>query len=322
MNKEPYLRFRKDGTFRILHITDLQESIYPRKDTIRLLCALLNNTRPDLVIMTGDQLKGYSPWFRLAGKSGVQNTIKMLTDPMERRRIPYAVTFGNHDIQCGISNEEQAELYRQQPYGVCPEEGAAAGTFDLTVHRHDGPEALRLYLIDSGNITAHGQYAPPSDEVLDWLRGRLAGEKLPSMLFQHIPLPEYRKCRHVIANEPVCVPERNAGEFDILRANGRVMAVFCGHDHKNDFVGRVDGIDLGYTPSCGFACYGPGVNRGGRLLTFHENNPGAYETELFRYCDIVAEHTENRLKEYWDTHIPTCWPGRDEYMSEEKLRNE
>ena len=58
------------------------------------------------------------------------------------------------------------------------------------------------------------------------------------------------------------------------------------------------------------------------ILTFHENNPGAYETELFRYCDIVAEHTDNRLKEYWDTHIPTCWPGRDEYMSEEKLRNE
>ena len=33
----------------------------------------------------------------------------MMTDHMERRRIPYAVTFGNHDIQCGISNEEQAK---------------------------------------------------------------------------------------------------------------------------------------------------------------------------------------------------------------------
>ena len=252
MNKKPYLQFRKDGTFRILHITDLQESIYPRKDTIRLLCALLNNTRPDLMIMTGDQLKGYSPWFRLAGKSGVQNTIKMLTDPMERRRIPYAVTFGNHDIQCGISNEEQAEWYRQQPYGVCPKEGAAAGTFDLTVHRNDGHEALRLYLIDSGNITEHGQYAPPADEVLGWLRERLAGEKLPSMLFQHIPLPEYRKCRHVIVHEPVCVPNRNAGEFDILRANGKVMAVFCGHDHKNDFVGH-------------YICF---ENIGGKLVEF------------------------------------------------------
>lgn len=135
MNKKPYLQFRKDGTFRVLHITDLQESIYPRKGTIRLLCALLNNTRPDLVIMTGDQLKGYSPWFRLAGKSEVQNTIKMLSDPMERRRIPYAVTFGNYDIQCGISNEEQADLYRQQLYGICPEEGGQEKEADKTIRR-------------------------------------------------------------------------------------------------------------------------------------------------------------------------------------------
>lgn len=39
------------------------------------------------------------------------------------------------------------------------------------------------------------------------------------MLFQHIPLPEYRKCRHVIVNEPVCVPERNAGELNKKQRN-------------------------------------------------------------------------------------------------------
>lgn len=319
---KPHLQFRKDGTFRVLHITDLQEGLYPRKDTMRLLCALLNSTRPDLVIMTGDQLKGYSPWFRLAGKAGVQNTIKMLMAPMERRRIPYAVTFGNHDIQCGLSNEEQADLYRQLPCGVCPSEGPAAGTFYLTVHQRDGKKALRFYLLDSGNVTKHGSYEPPSGEVLNWLKDRMAKEELPSMVFQHIPLPEYKKCAQVMINEPVCSPGRNAGEFEMLRSNRKVMAVFCGHDHKNDFLGQVDGIDLGYTPSSGFACYGPGVNRGGRLLVFHEDKPGTYETELFRYCDIVAPHTGNRLKEYWDTHIPTCWPGRDEYMNEENLGHE
>ncbi len=99
------------------------------------------------------------------------------------------------------------------------------------------------------------------------------------------------------------------------------MAVFCGHDHKNDFVGRVDGIDLGYTPSGGFSCYGPGVDRGGRLLTFHVDRPMQYETEVLRYRDIVAPHTDNRVKEFFDTHTPTCWPGQKEYRNEEKLRN-
>ena len=83
----------------------------------------------------------------------------------------------------------------------------------------------------------------------------------------------------------------------LLRDNGQVMAVFCGHDHKNDFVGRVDGIDLGDTPSGGFACYGPGAERGGRLLTFHVDRPMHYETKLLRcwygnccYHDLSDNH--------------------------------
>ena len=317
MNGKPYLQFREDGSFRVLHLTDIQEGLCPKKDTMRLLRALLRCTNPDLVVLTGDQLKGYSLWFRLAGGAGVRKTMKMLTAPMEEKKIPYAITFGNHDAQCGVSNEEQAEWYRQLPYGICPKEEMGAGTFSLTVHKRDGQGALRFYLLDSGNKRIQGQYAPPADNVLDWLDNQLAKEQLPSMLFQHIPLPEYKKCGHVTFHEPVCAPEENAGEFQMLHANGKVMAVFCGHDHKNDFVGRVDGIDLGYTPSCGFASYGPGTRRGGRLLTFLEDQPGTYATKLFRYCDIVSRHTGNRLKEFCDAHVPTCWPGQEKSMREE-----
>lgn len=122
MNGKPYFEFRKDGIFQVLHITDLQEGVHPKKDTLRLLNALLDTAKPDLVILTGDQLKGYSPAFRLLGKESVQNTLHILTEPMEKRCIPYAVTFGNHDVQCGISNEEQAAIYRSYPYCICPAE--------------------------------------------------------------------------------------------------------------------------------------------------------------------------------------------------------
>lgn len=57
MNGKPYLEFREDGTFQVLHITDLQEGVHPKKDTLRLLNALLDTAKPDLVILTGDQLK-------------------------------------------------------------------------------------------------------------------------------------------------------------------------------------------------------------------------------------------------------------------------
>lgn len=54
MNGKPYLEFREDGTFQVLHITDLQEGVHPKKDTLRLLNALLDTAKPDLVILTGD----------------------------------------------------------------------------------------------------------------------------------------------------------------------------------------------------------------------------------------------------------------------------
>ena len=314
MDDKSKLQFRNDGSFRVLHLTDIQEGLHPRKDTLHLINALLAETMPDLVILTGDQLKGYSPFFRLFGKRGVQKTIQIVTTPMENYKIPYAVTFGNHDRQCGLSNEEQAVLYRRMQHCICPSETVAAGTFFLPICDREDQEILRLYLLDSGNTREQGSYAPPSEEVLAWMRTKLMDEDgvpspIPSVVFQHIPLQEYRKCRQVEVKEPVCSPDRNTGEFDLLRENGKVMAVFCGHDHKNDFVGRVDGIALGYTPSCGFACYGPGVDRGGRLLIFHKEDPMRYETTLIRYRDIVAPHTKNRIKEYWDAHIPTCWPG-------------
>ena len=224
-------------------------------------------------------------------------------------------------MQCGLSNEEQAAIYRSSPYCICPAEEQAAGTFYLKIRNSSGAEALRFYLIDSGNQTVHGQYAPPAPAVLDWLKEKLFQDQIPSMVFQHIPLPEYKKCRNVTLKERICSPEKNVGEFELLRDNGKVMAVFCGHDHKNDFVGQVDGIDLGYTPSGGFACYGPGAERGGRLLTFHVDRPMHYETKVLRYCDIVAPHTGNRIKEFFDTHTPTCWPGRTELIDEENLEN-
>ncbi len=142
MNGKPYLEFREDGTFRVLHITDLQEGVRPKKDTLRLLNALLDTAKPDLVILTGDQLKGYSPAFRLLGKESVQNTLHILAEPMEKRAIPYAVTFGNHDAQCGLSNEEQAAVYRSCPYCICPAEEQAAGTFYLKIRNSSGAETL------------------------------------------------------------------------------------------------------------------------------------------------------------------------------------
>ena len=57
--------------------------------------------------------------------------------------------------------------------------------------------------------------------------------------------------------EAIGCADENVGEVDALREAGGYFALFCGHDHKNAFVGHAHGIDLGYAPTCGFECYGP-----------------------------------------------------------------
>lgn len=145
------------------------------------------------------------------------------------------------------------------------------------------------------------------------------GDYVPSLVFQHIPLfehynvlkrvkksekgaiPAFRihkgeyykidedKCvEGSVLLEPPSIPDVNTGEFDALKEKGEIMGVYVGHDHKNSYVGKVDGIDLGFTQSSGFNVYGNGKERGVRCFILDENKPGCYETYTKTYrqlCD-------------------------------------
>ena len=60
MNSSKPLRFRPDESFRILQLADTQQSAQVSLDTVRLIDALVEATQPDLVVFTGDQIKGYA----------------------------------------------------------------------------------------------------------------------------------------------------------------------------------------------------------------------------------------------------------------------
>ena len=57
---------------------------------------------------------------------------------------------------------------------------------------------------------------------------------------------------------------------------------------KNSYVGKYDGIDIGFTQSSGFNVYGNGKERGVRCFIIDENDPTNYETYTRTYrqlCD-------------------------------------
>ncbi len=334
-----------DGRFKLMQISDIQELSRVNPDSIKLLTLALDRERPDLAVFTGDQVYGIHPSFRLGDtQKKIAATIRAILAPLEAMGIPFAVTFGNHDCQCGISNAEQAEFYAQSPCYVggdfrTPED---KGTYRVPLFTENG-HVFDLYLIDSnGQTNAAGGYLPVAQEQLDWFRSERAktakedSRPVPAIVFQHIPVPEYydvlqrvkrgtkgaveafRSHKNEFYTLPEAVaaaggflgespatPDDNAGEFDMLKEDGNVLALSVGHDHYNSFAAEKDGVRLMYTQGCGFNVYGPKRKRGMRLITLKEDDLSRFDTYTVTFDELTGDRVSKPLTELVLTHIPS-----------------
>lgn len=334
-----------NGAFKIMQISDIQELAKITPDSIKLLTLALEREKPDLAVFTGDQVYGIHPSFRLGDtQTKVAATLKAILSPLEAAGVPFAVTFGNHDCQCGISNARQAEIYAQSPYYVGGDfrTDDDRGTYRVPLFGEKG-HVFDLYLIDSnGQTNAAGGYLPVAQEQLDWFRAerertaREDGSPVPAIVFQHIPVPEYydvlrrvpkgtkgaveafrtHKNEFYVLPEEVtaaggfmkespATPDDNAGEFDMLKEDGRVLALSVGHDHYNSFVAEKDGMKLMYTQGCGFNVYGPGRQRGVRIVTLREDDLTRFETHTVTFDELTGDRVSKPLQELVLTHIPS-----------------
>lgn len=75
-----------------------------------------------------------------------------------------------------------------------------------------------------------------------------------------------------------------------MRDTGDVVAAFFGHDHKNDFVGTYEGIDLVNTAGTGFYIYGEREYHGARLVILHESAL----RNTTRKCSIIKISSPSR----------------------------
>lgn len=424
------LRFNDDGTFRVLQMADIQDGPEVHPDTIRLIREAIRRSNPDLVVFTGDQIRGYDPAYidtflrrrgehpgarvravtlmeaklqgikrRVAGekpadeptqrellnetREKVRTTFKSFLEPIVEADIPFAATYGNHDFQCGILPDEQDDLYREFPGCLNPIPSAVdaltapeSGTFALPIAAHDNPDriAMAVTLINSGDYADHDTprerdaqyplyatnprgldladsdgYGTPSPEAVQWLADSQRAmveangddRPVPTIAFQHIPPQEFYDAltevpawtpnavegtrTHAghcyVLNRDLCRPgsrlgeaigcsDDNVGQVDAMREAGGYFALFCGHDHKNAFVAHVDGMDLGYAPTCGFECYGPKSRyRAVRLFEFHESNPAAYVTRLLTWGDLVGRYSSDEVRVWFEDHCVTDAPG-------------
>ena len=324
------LKFGADGKFKILHITDIHcvqpimdddenreipESRY--KETLNVIEKLVEKTTPDLVVFGGDNVSGYWEEFTY---DYIKQTIEDITEPIRKRNIPLCVVFGNHDGEIGFHTEFQMMQYMEYPNcrsNLNDADVYGCGNCCVTVKDSKGEkDALAIWLMDSNDYERKSDddfgYDHVHDDQIEWyekraeeLKAANAGEPLPAILFQHIPVQQeldgFKEASkgeehtferdgnyYVLGNEILegrvrevpCPPnmEKNyRNQLESWKKTGDIFAAFFGHDHVNDFRMNVEGIDLYQTLGAGYFTYG--MEHGGRLIVLDEKNPGKLCTE-------------------------------------------
>ena len=321
-------RLIASGEFRILHLTDIHlgGSLFTSgKDLMALkACAAeIRATSPDLVIVTGD----------LALPQGVSSLsfdnvapIRQFAAFMEKLGVPWAFTYGNHDSEPlavlggGEVNELFLELAARSPeillYSAFRPCRSGRNNALIEVANADGSLRTALFLLDSGDYAEEdpSSYDYIRDDQVEWYRREVLrlsdreGSTVPSLLFLHIPLTEYRRAWDLYrrGSAEVSYFFGTNGEYPKGRVNcsdhpsslfqevvalGSTKGIFCGHDHYNNFSVEYRGVRLTYGMSIDYLTY-PGIarregQRGGELITLRED--GSWEVKQVPLSSIEKQ---------------------------------
>ncbi|KAF7060164.1 hypothetical protein CFC21_066974 [Triticum aestivum] len=302
------LRFRREGgTFKVLQVADMHyadgrstgcEDVLPEQvagcsdlNTTAFLYRVLRAEDPDLVVFTGDNIYG-------ADSTDAAKSMDAAIAPAIAMNIPWAAVLGNHDQEGTLSREGvmrhlvgmKKTLSRFNPEGV---EIDGFGNYNLEVGGVEGTQlanksVLNLYFLDSGDrstvwwIPGYG-WIKASQQA--WFKQTSLSlqknyrneeprqkEPAPALAYFHIPLPEFSSFTASdftgVKQESISSPSINSGFFTTMVEAGDVKAAFIGHDHVNDFCGKLTGIQLCYAGGLGYHAYGKaGWSRRARVVS-------------------------------------------------------
>lgn len=323
------LQFNENGKFKILILSDVQDTDEIQKDTYDLMIAALDTTQPDFVILLGDNIAG---WWKNVNEEKVRKAIDNVAAPLNERKIPFALVFGNHDHESGVTREAQMEMYQQYEYCMAVEgpDVSGCGNYNLLIKNSAGDkDVFNLWFFDSHSQAEEedGGYGYVKPDQVAWyeetasaLTAANGGTPIPAFVFQHIVVPEvyqlfdevpkgtkgavrghgkrsdkwYAASDKVVSGEmregPCCSNVEN-NQFSSWKAQGDVIGAFFGHDHINDYSGKVD--DIWLTNTLGTTFYSYGNTHGVRTIELDENDLENFQSESILFEDLVDHKPMN-----------------------------
>lgn len=311
------LKFDKNGKFKILMLSDIQETLKYDKRTLENINKIIEQENPQLVVLGGDNCDGTI----LKTEEELKDYLKIFTEPMEKRKIPWIHVFGNHDHDIPVEDDKKQKIYEQYEYCLSKHTEDIYGitNFVLPVRSYNSNEIVfNLWGLDTNNLISDTDIAVDKNmlklnkpsmsdkwdvihfEQLMWYWNtsneieKYCNKRINGMLFMHIPPwefqyiidnPEYTKAKGSMV-EIMKIGMFNSGIFSTILQRKDIKCIACGHSHKDCFEGEFCGVKMCLDACAGYSPYGMDELRGGRIFEIDETDTDNIKTYMVHYNEL------------------------------------
>ncbi len=306
------LKVAKADRAKLMQLTDLHffgAPYLPARDkkTMEDLPRLVDSLDPDLLVVTGDL------WHDNPDGRGAEFMEGAVAN-IEALGRPWVFTWGNHDQVDDYAKgheritKAKGSLYRGGPGG---------GNYVVSLCDASGKPGWSVLCLNSNDAgLGAAQHA--------WIKEHGAGllGTLPAFVAAHIPLKQQAEAWEAkqaagIRLEAVTHEHEDGSSLTAIKGACAARAFFCGHDHVNDYSAVVDGVELVYGHSTGWAGYGSNeMPKGAKLITANlESGSYAWETVLMdgaRWKPEAGKAIDKVLDTPWDVPAKSSQRAKDE----------
>lgn len=303
-----------DSPFEVMMFTDMHLDGKNKTSylTVDRMVKSIQREKPDLVLLGGDNVT--------SGRN--EERSHQLAEIFEKLGVYWGGVIGNHegDNKFSITRTEMVNIFSSYEHCLMrrgPEEIDGDCNYMIRLQDFEGNTVQTVFCLDTFDEISEEQkeqltlfenkspYDGAHENQVKWYlqKAKALKKESPdskSFMLLHIPLHEYDLA---VEKEPLLYGEKREnccstcydnGLFKAIKKAGVTQAVFCGHDHINNFGVLYDSVILSYIESSGFGAYGP--QRDGKpesewLLGY---------TTLSILPDGTFSHSQTRYSEVFD----------------------
>lgn len=216
LNEVKSMKFKKGSDqFKIMQITDLHLNDMDDIDYMdRFVQELIDNNNPDLIIITGDTV-----WREdFSMPDNTLQVVKEFPKALDKFGIPWAITFGNHELDGEAEIEDYYYSILQSKHAIF-EFGPKniSGKTNYAINLKDGKDIVYSFVLLDSHAWVSRKTAQYSrftynyiqDDQVDWYEWNIKGvskaqygkfdpengKVVPSLLFFHVSQREFMECR-------------------------------------------------------------------------------------------------------------------------------